>query len=66
MSLSALWTWIYGAWIAGEVVIAVATRTRRGQANIQDREKILVTGMPHACTAFWSSAVARIAMPILL
>ena len=36
------------------------------QANIHDREKIFVTGIPHACTAFWSSAVARMAMPILL
>ncbi len=35
------------------------------QANIHDCEKILVTGMPQACTAFWSSAVARMAIPIL-
>ena len=34
------------------------------QANIQDVENTLVTGMPQACTAIWSSAVARMAMPI--
>jgi hypothetical protein len=35
------------------------------QANIHDREKILVTGIPQAWTAIWSSAVALMAMPIL-
>jgi len=42
MSPSALWTWTYIAWIAGEVVISIATRTRRGQGNIQDRGSQIV------------------------
>lgn len=37
MSLSMLWTWFYLIWVVGEVVIAIATRTRRGDANVQDR-----------------------------
>ena len=35
------------------------------QANIHDIEKTLVTGMAQAWTASWSSAVARMARPIL-
>ena len=37
MRLDALWEWLLNAWIVGEVVIAVAARTRRGQGNVQDR-----------------------------
>ena len=37
MDLGTLWTWLYWSWIALEVVIAVGTRTRRRQGNIQDR-----------------------------
>jgi len=37
MSLSSLWQWLFNAWIIGEIVISVATRTRRGQGDLQDR-----------------------------
>ena len=37
MSLSAWWTGLYLGWVAGEVFVAVATRTRRPDAKIQDR-----------------------------
>ena len=37
MSLAMLWTCLYGAWIVLEVVVSVATRTRRSEAKVQDR-----------------------------
>jgi protein-S-isoprenylcysteine O-methyltransferase Ste14 len=37
MRSDVLWEWLLNAWIAGEVVIAIATRTRRGQGNVQDQ-----------------------------
>jgi len=35
--LSNLWTWLYWGWVVSEVGIAVATRTRRSDGNVQDR-----------------------------
>jgi len=37
MSLSIWWTGLYLGWVAGEILIAVATRTRGGEAKSQDR-----------------------------
>jgi protein-S-isoprenylcysteine O-methyltransferase Ste14 len=37
MQVSGLWTWLYSAWIASEVLIAIATRTRRGGGEVRDR-----------------------------
>jgi protein-S-isoprenylcysteine O-methyltransferase Ste14 len=37
MSLSVWWTGLYLGWIAGEIFIAVATRTRGGEAKSHDR-----------------------------
>ena len=37
MSLATLWTVLYFAWIALEVAIAIGTRTRRGEGNVQDQ-----------------------------
>ena len=37
MQASTLWTWLYWGWVASEVVIAIATRTRRGGGEIKDR-----------------------------
>ncbi len=37
MSLSVAWTWLFNAWIVGEIVIAFATRTRSGQGSRHDR-----------------------------
>ena len=37
MSLSIWWTGLYLGWVAGEVFIAVATRTRGGEAKSHDR-----------------------------
>ncbi len=43
MTLSTLWLWLYGVWIASEILIAVLTRTRRGSAaNIHDRGSMLI------------------------
>jgi len=42
MSLSVLWEWLFNAWIAGEIVISIATRTRRGQGDLQDRGTQLI------------------------
>jgi protein-S-isoprenylcysteine O-methyltransferase Ste14 len=35
--VSGLWTWLYWGWVASEVLIAVATRTRHGQGKVKDR-----------------------------
>jgi protein-S-isoprenylcysteine O-methyltransferase Ste14 len=32
-----VWTWLYWAWIASEVLIAVATRTRSSRGEVKDR-----------------------------
>jgi protein-S-isoprenylcysteine O-methyltransferase Ste14 len=37
MSLSTVWTTLYLLWFAGEIFIAIATRTRRSDAKLQDR-----------------------------
>jgi protein-S-isoprenylcysteine O-methyltransferase Ste14 len=37
MSLSVWWTGLYVGWIIGEIFIAIATRTRRPDAKVQDR-----------------------------
>lgn len=37
MSLSVWWTGLYLGWVAGEIFIAVATRTRGGETKSQDR-----------------------------
>lgn len=40
MSLSILWQVSYIVWVTSEVVIAVATRTRRSSGNVRDRGTI--------------------------
>jgi protein-S-isoprenylcysteine O-methyltransferase Ste14 len=35
--MSIVWIWLYWAWIASEVLIAVATRTRRSGGAVKDR-----------------------------
>lgn len=37
MTLSQGWTGLYLGWVAGEIFIAIATRTRRRDARVQDR-----------------------------
>ena len=37
MRLGVLWEWLLYGWIAGEAVIALATRTRGSQGKVQDR-----------------------------
>lgn len=37
MHVSMLWTWLYWAWVASEVLIAIATRTRHSQGEVKDR-----------------------------
>lgn len=40
--LSMIWTALYWFWVASEVVIAVATRTRRGTGKVRDRGSMLL------------------------
>jgi len=42
MSLSIVWRVCYYTWIASEIYIAVATRTRRGGGNVRDRGTMLL------------------------
>jgi protein-S-isoprenylcysteine O-methyltransferase Ste14 len=37
MHLSMLWAWLYWLWVASEVLIAIATRTRRTGGEVRDR-----------------------------
>lgn len=37
MDVSGPWTWLYWAWVASEVVISIATRTRSGGGEVRDR-----------------------------
>ncbi|HMD22154.1 MAG TPA: isoprenylcysteine carboxylmethyltransferase family protein [Alloacidobacterium sp.] len=40
--ISMLWTLLYWGWVASEVLVAVATRTRRGSGNVRDRGSMLL------------------------
>jgi len=42
MSQNLLWLFLFYAWIAGEVILSFATRTRNHQGNVQDRGTQLV------------------------
>jgi protein-S-isoprenylcysteine O-methyltransferase Ste14 len=42
MSFSILWKVFYYAWLASEIYIAIATRTRRGKGNVRDRGTMLL------------------------
>ena len=42
MSLSTVWKIFYYAWLASEIYIAIATRTRRGTGNVRDRGTMLL------------------------
>jgi protein-S-isoprenylcysteine O-methyltransferase Ste14 len=42
MSLSILWKIFYCAWVASEIYIAIATRTRRSTGNVRDRGTLLL------------------------
>ena len=42
MSLSIFWKIFYYAWLASEIYIAVATRTRRSNGNVRDRGTLLL------------------------
>jgi protein-S-isoprenylcysteine O-methyltransferase Ste14 len=42
MSLSIFWRIFFFAWLASEIYIAIATRTRRGSGNVQDRGTMLL------------------------
>ena len=42
MSLSAIWKIFYYAWLASEIYIAIATRTRSGNGKVRDRGTLLL------------------------
>jgi len=42
MSLSTVWKIFYYAWLASEIYIAIATRTRRATGNVRDRGTMLL------------------------
>ncbi len=42
MSLSIFWQIFYYTWLASEIYIAIATRTRRGTGNVRDRGTMLL------------------------
>ncbi len=42
MSMGVLWAVLIYTWIAGEIVITVVTRTRRGQGDVRDRGTMII------------------------
>ena len=42
MNVSILWTWLFWAWMASEIAVAVATRTKRSSGNVRDRGSQLI------------------------
>jgi protein-S-isoprenylcysteine O-methyltransferase Ste14 len=65
MHVSALWTWLYWAWVASEVLIAIATRTRRGGGEVRDRGTQLllwIVIVASVTAAIWISHI--VAAPI--
>jgi protein-S-isoprenylcysteine O-methyltransferase Ste14 len=52
--ISTLWFWLFYAWFAGEIVIALATRTRQSSGKVRDRGSqlmlwIVITTSVTAC-----------------
>lgn len=39
MTISVLWNLLYWAWVSSEIVILLATRTRRGSGNVRDQDR---------------------------
>jgi len=42
MSLSMLWTLVFYGWLASEILVGVATRTKRSGGKVQDRGSLLI------------------------
>jgi protein-S-isoprenylcysteine O-methyltransferase Ste14 len=42
MTISIAWQFLYWLWVASEVVIGIATRTKRSSGNVQDRGSLLI------------------------
>jgi hypothetical protein len=42
MTLSMVWRILYWGWVASEVVVGVATRTKRSSGNVRDRGSLLI------------------------
>ena len=61
MNVSILWTWLYWAWVASEVLIAIATRTRHGRGEVRDRGTqplLWIVIFASLTAAIWLSYVA--------
>lgn len=81
MSQSLLWEWLMNAWVVGEIVIAVVTRTRGSKGKVQDRGTQIMLwiviiasftagGFAHAFHAadlpFGQSALRTVALVLLI
>lgn len=69
MSVSIWWTGLYLGWVAGEILIAIATRARRADAKVQDRgtQILLWTVIVLALTlSGWLQAILPRDMPHVL
>jgi len=53
-----MWEWLFIGWVVGEVVIAVATRTRGGQGTVKDRGTQVVLWLT-IVASFVASGFAR-------
>jgi protein-S-isoprenylcysteine O-methyltransferase Ste14 len=54
MTFKLLWTIVYQAWIASEVLLLIVTRTRRGTGETRDRGSLLIL-WPTILGAIWCS-----------
>jgi protein-S-isoprenylcysteine O-methyltransferase Ste14 len=59
MSLSILWKVFYYGWVASEVYIAIATRTRRSSGNVRDQGTMLLLWVVIFCSIFAGTWLAE-------
>ena len=64
MHVSTLWTWLSRAWVASEVVIAIATRTWRGGGKVSDRGTQLLLWVVIVASVVAAGWISSIPAPI--
>jgi protein-S-isoprenylcysteine O-methyltransferase Ste14 len=60
MTLSMVWRILYWGWVASEMVVGVATRTKRSSGNVRDRGSLLILWIVIASAMTVSQWIAEI------
>ena len=64
MHVSTLWTWLTRAWLASEVLIAIATRTWRSRGKVRDRGTQLLLWIVIVASVAAAGWISSIPTPI--